>query len=357
MPVQMFMSEMMHLRSAEGEVIPWNGSKMPIEYPMVGSETRAKRYAIRSGGRAALVVDEPEVYDIRWYKLKGCCPIEGQSYENQFLIKMGVRSDGEGKRPFGGVRKVDSISELKATERIANKYDEYGVRPPMRPIGHVEYNMNFDGSPVCCTVLQINGDTRASSFGGAWMSLLQKDKKTACDGAFIDTIVKGMVDWLAFNHRMLKESKVTPFECTFDADNYAFHEVDGGYGLGRVDLSAVEFGSNKELMGRKEEFDLSILREFPVASGLRGYAKKVGVKLADLLKSTISISDGEVEIIEIGNSEKETYKNENGIKTLHVHKERMQWVKDIEKRYIWALDSDKVPKPIPAELLHRWYGV
>ena len=65
----------------------------------------------------------------------------------------------------------------------------------------------------------------------------------------------------------------------------------------------------------------------------------------------------EVEIIEIDNSEKETYKNENGIKTLHVHKERMQWVKDIEKRYIWALDSDKVPKPIPAELLHRWYGV
>jgi hypothetical protein len=356
MPIQLYGNDFMYLEQVGGSVVPWNGGEVPFEHPLAASDCCTFNMALKSGGRSALICDEPVARELMWYKLKGCCPVEGKSYENQFLLRMGVRSDVEGKRPYGGVRKVDSINELKATEKVADKYDEYGVSPPMRPVGYAEYNMSFDGKPICCTALQINGDTRASSFGGAWISLLQRDEKTACDGAFIDTIIKGMADWLAFNHRMLKEAKVTPLECTFDADNYVFHEVKGGYGLGRLDLSTVDFKYNEELMGKKEEFDLSILREFPIASGLRGYAKKVGVKLADILKSTISIKDGEVEIIEIGNNEKEAYNNENGIKTLRVHKERMRWVKNIEKRYIWALDSEKVPKPIPAKFLHKWYG-
>jgi len=229
----------------DGEVIPWQNFELPsvLREPLVYVPGDGAPQIV-SGARSGLVH-----VDSRWFKLKGNRPPKDYSPNNY-----------GNDEPGGAMSEEAARQELEATGRIAKIMREYGFNPPHMPAALVKYNVEYN-----------NEYLENKKWWQPWMTpkKRQRSQREHCFAAILQTygetrpvnckltntpplFSKYCVEpplhnstpiWLGFAMRVFKEAGLNINLETIDPGNVACYQVNGGYGIFRIDHEDTTIGS------------------------------------------------------------------------------------------------------------------
>jgi len=307
------------LAEAYGVVFPYEEYDLPnlLTRPLVVSE-KGSIPAYRSGERSSIVHA-----DKRWFKKKGDHPRQFEKWES-----------GE---PFGGMSKSRALNELESSKKVHEKLIGFGYNGPMFPAALVEYDVQFtETEKVYSAILEIFGDTRVSSVSAR---LIKANKLgMLVDQRYREQLMKGLLSWLGFSHRVIRDTRRFPIEVSYGLNNCVLYDVGCGYGVGRIDLNSAS-EDNLSAFKKMHASDmwelLTSYMPFPV---LPKIAKKLNKPVGKLLRQY-----------------------ENGGLTIEplivdiVDKAVGECLHKFESIYYNFFDNDEIPKPIDRLLIHRLF--
>lgn len=310
----------LRLKKTDGEVIPYNGYRLPEilgEKPLVQSHD-GRLQAYKSGNRSSIVFADGE-----WYKKKGDAPVWGEVH---------------GDEPFGSMSRQRAMNELDVNRRIEERMSGYGTSGPLVPAAIVDYE---DRSGMTCynyahsAVLKTLGETRLSSID-ARLNAANREG-ILIDEAYRFALLGKIAEWMAFSHRVLKESSVYPSERSFSLGNYAVYKVSGGFGVGRVDLSAATASSDYNF----DRMAKSMMHEMIGTHGVMLIAKEASARSGRSFKGTLN------------KVSTEGVRADPGMDAVYESVKR-KLAREFDERYDKFMDGG-VPSPINGGMLHRLF--
>jgi hypothetical protein len=310
----------MRLGHTNGTVFPYEDYELPVvlREPIVSNDC-GPVLGYKSCGRSSIVPA-----DGKWFKGKGVYPRPFKKWWT-----------GE---PFGGMSKDRALNELGSSKKIHEKFKEYGYHGPIIPVALVEYDIPFNESEkIFAEVLESFGDSRLSSVSSRLghangnMKLMK-----SMDGEYRGNLVRELVSWLGFCHRVIKESGEYPGETSYGLENYVLYSVGDGFGIGRVDLASASqsklsyfekyrMGDLGDISGQHAEYTTLLDIRARLGSDPKAFRKAM----------------------------KEFRSGDAGPE--FDHDACLSHKRDFEKPYYASFDGDEVPNPIDKKMIYTLF--
>jgi hypothetical protein len=211
-----------HLSETEGKVISYS-EKVPevLQRPLKISEQGIP--SRRSGRRNALIKISGH-----WYKLKGFNPQPGLFSTSDWMHELKnteLDIPDNTMKPKGAMCDYSVEVELKQQDMLVEKLKEFRLTAPLYPVAKYDYGMG----DRYCAVSVTTGDLRLSEF-------LQKASVTPFNMPDYKNQFELMYQWFGFAQHIVKETFGKLGGMSNGISNYVFYDVDGGYGISRVDF-------------------------------------------------------------------------------------------------------------------------
>lgn len=250
----LFMPGSTELRLTEcdyGRVLPYGREPTAFKTPLIKTERSVGIRAYSSGKRSALLN-----VDGSWYKIKGVAPTD-------------ARFEGR-DTPVGG-QKADAVArELNAANAMVECGREHGVKAPMAPACAFDYGRKFLGNDIYASVLEVRGDYRLSDLASSLADrLVDMYRNGVREADELRGMVNGIADFLGFWYGGFERAGLCWGTLSRDdpgsgrrvprssagMHNIAFYTMDGGIGVGMVDL-----GKSCARTPGKVEFEVKRIR-------------------------------------------------------------------------------------------------